>query len=67
MQKVLSAIVLCLLSLPLLAATKEMEGANAPVETVGVIYVVIFGILFIGGIVGFFIYLWWSDRDKKSD
>ena len=67
MQKVLSAAVLLLLSLPLLAATKELDGANAPVQTVDMIYVVIFGILFIGGIVGFFVYLWWSDRDKKSD
>ena len=67
MQKVLSAVALFLMSLPILAATKEMEGANAPVETVDMIYVVIFIILFIGSIVGFFIYLWWSDRNKKPD
>jgi phosphotransferase system glucose/maltose/N-acetylglucosamine-specific IIC component len=67
MQKVLSAIVLFLMSLPILAATKELEGANAPVETVDTIYVVIFGIIFVGGVIGFFVYLFWTDRDKKSD
>lgn len=67
MRKALSAVVLFLMSLPILAATKELEGANAPVETVDTIYIVLFIIIFIGSIVGFFIYLFWADRNKKSD
>ena len=66
MQKLLSTIVLFLMSLPLLAATKEMEGAPAPVETVDMLYVVIFGVVFFGMIIGFFIYLFMSDK-KKTD
>ena len=67
MRKLLSAAMICLMSFPLLAAVKE-EPANAPVETVDMVYVVIFGIVFVGIVVGFFIYLWWSDKgDKKAD
>lgn len=68
MHKFLSAVVLFLMSWPTFAATKEMEGAaGAPAETVDVIYVVIFGIIFIGAIIGFFVYLWWTDKNKKPD
>jgi len=66
MQKLLSTTILFLMSLPLLAATKEMEGAPAPVETVDMLYVVIFGVVFFGMIIGFFIYLFMSDK-KKTD
>ena len=67
MSKLLSAITLFLLSSPLLAATKEMDAANAPAETVDMVWVVVFIILFIGSIVGFFVYLWWTDKDKKTE
>jgi hypothetical protein len=40
--------------------------AQAPVETVSMVYVVIFGILFVGMIAGFFIYLWMSDKGEAS-
>lgn len=65
MQKFLPSIFLFLLSCPLLAAVRE-EPAQAPVETVSMVYVVIFGILFVGMIVGFFIYLWMSDKGEGS-
>lgn len=69
MHKLLSTVVLFLMSCPaLLAATNEIEsGANAPVETVDMIYVVLFGVIFIGMIVGFFVYLWWTDKKQKSE
>ena len=67
MSKLLSAITLFLLSSPLLAATKEMDAASAPAETVDMVWVVVFIILFIGSIIGFFIYLFMTDKDKKGD
>ena len=67
MQKFLSSAVFFLMSLPVLAATQEMDKANAPAETVDMIYVVIFAIIFVGMIVGFFVYLHMSDKEPKSD
>jgi ABC-type methionine transport system permease subunit len=56
-NKLLSTLLLLLLQLPLLAAAQEREVANAPVETVSMVYVAAFGLIFVGMIVGFFIYL----------
>ncbi len=67
MRKLLSAAVFFLMSLPALAATEGMSKADAPAETVGTIYVVIFVVLFIGSIVGFFIYLFMSEKKEKTD
>ena len=67
MSKFLSTVALFLLSSPLLAATKEMEAAGAPAETVNIVWVIVFVVLFIGGIIGFFIYLWWRERDQKPE
>jgi hypothetical protein len=53
------------MSSPLLAATKEMEAATAPAETVDVIWVIVFGVIFIGSIIGFFIYLWHNEKSDK--
>ena len=64
MFKLLSAIVPCLVSSPLFAALKEMEAA-APVETVDAIWIVVFVVVFVGSIIGFFIYLWRTDRKRK--
>ena len=66
MFKLLSAIVLCLVSSPLLAALKEME-ASAPVETVDAIWIVVFVVVFFGSIIGFFLYLWRSDKKGKPE
>jgi hypothetical protein len=67
MSKFLSAVTLFLMSSALFAAAKEMEAANAPAETVSVVWVIVFGVIFIGSIIGFFIYLWYTDRNRKSD
>lgn len=63
MHKFLYSIVLFLMSCSAFAD----EPASAPVETVDVIYVVIFLIIFLGSIVGFFIYLWWRGKKEKPD
>ena len=65
MSKFLSAVTLFLMSSPLFAAAKEMDAANAPVETVSTFWVVVFIVIFLGSIVGFFIYLWYTDKDRK--
>ena len=65
MSKFLSAVALYLMSGPLLAAAKEMEAATAPAETVGMIWVILFVVLFIGSIVGFFVYLWHTEKKRK--
>jgi hypothetical protein len=61
MSKFLSAVMLFLMSSPLFAALKEMD-PNAPSETVSVVWVIVFGVIFIGSIVGFFVYLWLTDK-----
>ena len=55
MSRLLTAVTLFLLSLPVLAATKEMDAASAPAETVDMVWVIVFAVIFIGAIVGFFI------------
>jgi hypothetical protein len=67
MSKVFSAIALFLLSLPVLAATKEMEGAGAPADTVDMVWVIVFAVIFIGAIAGFFIYLFMTDKGNKPE
>lgn len=66
MFKFLAAFVSYLVSSPLLAAMKEMDAA-APVETVGVVWVIVFVVAFFGSIIGFFIYLWYSERKRKPE
>ena len=67
MSKLISVVTLFLLSSPLLAATNEMDAATAPSETVDMIWFIIFGVGFVAMIVGFFIYLWWNERNKKPE
>jgi len=67
MKKFLSSAVFFLMSLPVLAATQEMDKAIAPADTVDTVYVVIFGVIFIGMIIGFFVYLFMSDKEANSD
>jgi len=67
MQKLVSTVAVFLMSCSAFAATKEMEqAANAPADTVDLVYVVIFGVLFFGMIIGFFVYLWWLEKKKKN-
>ncbi|HSE00222.1 MAG TPA: hypothetical protein VLB72_05735 [Burkholderiales bacterium] len=65
MSKFLSAVMLFLMSSPLFAAAKEMEAATPPSETVDMIWVIAFGVIFIGSIVGFFVYLWHTEKNRK--
>ena len=65
MHKVSTAVVLFLMSCGAFAAEME-SAADAPAELVDVMYVVIFGILFVGMIVGFFLYMWYLERKKKK-
>ena len=66
MFKFLSAVALFLMSSPLFAAAKEMD-PNAPSETVSVVWVIIFGVIFLGSVVGFFIYLWHTEKNRKPE
>jgi flagellar basal body-associated protein FliL len=66
MSKFLSAVTLFLVSGPLFAAMKEMD-PNAPSETVSVVWVIIFGVIFLGSVVGFFIYLWHTEKNRKPE
>lgn len=67
MSRFLSAVTLYLMSSPLFAAAKEMEAATAPAETVDMVWVIAFGVIFIGSIVGFFIYLWHTEKNRKPE
>ena len=51
------------------SAYAQDEGMGGPpAETVSVVWVVVFGVIFVGMIAAFFVYLWWRERgSKKSD
>jgi len=67
MRRVLPAVTLFLMSCWAFAATKEMEsGANAPVEQVDVVWVLIFVVGFFAMIIGFFVYMWWLEKKKQK-
>jgi uncharacterized membrane protein (DUF485 family) len=66
MSKLLSMLFLFLLQLPLLAAAQERDVANAPVETVSIAVVIAFAVIFLGMIVGFFIYLFMKKEEPQQ-
>jgi hypothetical protein len=66
MNKLLSTLFVLLLQLPVLAAAQERDVASAPAETVSMTYVVVFGIVFVGMIVGFFAYLFMNDKGEDA-
>ena len=66
MSRFVSAVALFLMSSPLFAAMKEMDAANAPSETVSVVWVVVFVALFIVSCVGFFAYIWLKDGKSEQ-
>ena len=45
---------------------KEMDAANAPAETVSVVWVILFCVLFIGATAGFFAYIWLKDGKSEQ-
>jgi len=60
-----------LLALPLLmtaclAHALDEGAAAAPAETVSMVYVILFIVLFFGMIAGFFVYLWWQERNRGT-
>lgn len=65
MQKLSTAVVLFLISVMAHGAV-DSETASAPVQTVDLIYVVLFIVLFFASIIWFFWYLWWNDRKQKA-
>jgi hypothetical protein len=65
MYKPLSTLVAVLF--PAWAAAQEMATPEKPVETVSVIYVVIFGVIFVGMIAGFILRLWLNERKNKQE
>jgi len=68
MYRILLPLLAFLQSFPALAAMGDEGGvASAPVETVSTIYIIIFGVIFVGMIVGFFVYLYWTDGEKKPE
>jgi hypothetical protein len=68
MPKILSNLACSLLALlPVFVLAQEREVSNAPVETVSMVYVVVFGVIFIGMISGFFFYLFWGERKVKPE
>lgn len=48
-------------------AAAEDQVSSPPAEGVSLVYVAIFGIIFVGMIVGFFVYLWWNEKHKKPE
>ena len=60
MRKLLPALVLVLSILPAFAET------DPPVERASGVTVLVFVVLFIGGIVGYFAYVWWSTKKDKA-
>lgn len=68
MKKLWSAVTLFLMSSWVYAAGAELDrAADAPVETVDVVYVILFAVIFFGMIAGFFIQLWRNERRKAHD
>ncbi|HKU70120.1 MAG TPA: hypothetical protein VJQ51_04715 [Burkholderiales bacterium] len=68
MMRVLAPALTFQLYSPLLSAAREQtEEQPLEVETVSVIYVVLFGIVFIGMIVGFFIRLFMNDKNAQTE
>lgn len=64
MSRFLSAIFPLLVSFSAYA----MDAKDPPIPTeTNVVGIVIFAILFFGGCIGFFVYLFWSDRKKPND
>jgi hypothetical protein len=67
--QLLSAVPLLLMSCLALAANLEEAAGAPPVQTVSLVYVALFLVLFFGMIIGFFVYLahtWRNEKDKKQ-
>ena len=67
MKNALSSVLLFLTSLPAIAAM-EANTAEAAIEPLGTFYVVCIGLVFVGLLVGFYLYyMRWNDEEDKPD
>ena len=62
MKRVLAGFLFLLLSLSALAQTAP----EPPAEKADMMSVVVFGLLFVGACVGYFVYLWWGQRKERK-
>ena len=68
MMRVLAPALMFQLYSPLLSAARdEAEQRPAEVETVSIVYVVLFGLAFVGMIVGFFIRLFMNSKKTQTE
>lgn len=68
MKRILSAMVLSLMSFPAFAVTEDKSAAEAAVEPLGTPYVILIGLVFIALLVGFGVYyLRWDKEEDKQD
>ncbi|MBI1965694.1 MAG: hypothetical protein HYS46_05545 [Betaproteobacteria bacterium] len=67
MNRLLAGILMYPLSSPLFAAAMEEGAASAPSETVSLVWVIVFAVIFFGMIVGFFVYLWHTEKNRKPE
>ena len=49
------------------AYAQDEAASSMPPETVSIVYVALFALVFVGMIAGFFIYLWWHEREAKPE
>ena len=68
MKKVITSILLFLMTFPAIAAMQEATAAEGAVEPLGTVYVVIIGLIFVSILVVFYLYYmrWDSDEDKPG-
>ena len=68
MQQSFPAIFLSLMSFPAIAAIGETSAAEAAIDPLGTPYVILIGLIFIGLLVGFWMYyMRWDEEEKKQD
>jgi len=67
MNRLLAGILMYLLSSPLLAVVMEEGAASAPAETVSLVWVAVFAVIFFGMIAYFFWYLWYCEKKRTTD
>jgi hypothetical protein len=62
-----NALALLVLMFPQMLIAAQEEAAQAPAEPVSMVFVVTFLVLFFGMIGGFFVYLWWNEKNGKPE
>lgn len=69
MQKMVSIVSFFVMSLWVQLASAELDrtGSEVPVERVDVVYVVLFGVLFVGMIIAYGIQIWRKERQRSRN